>query len=77
MEEMLFNAHLAYLSKRMYVLLACCCEWHHSTFFFFRYVFENYTWDKTPGDFSSFNGKPIPAKVPLTALLSGTSHFLR
>jgi len=45
---------------------------HHSTSFFCSYVFDNYTWDKTPGDFSSFNGKPIPARVPLTALLSGT-----
>ena len=36
-----------------------------------RYVFDNYTWDKTSGDFSTFNGKPIPARVPLTALLSG------
>jgi hypothetical protein len=52
MQEMLFNAHLAYLSNRIY-------------------VFENYTWEKTSGDFSSFNGKPIPARVPLTALLSG------
>ncbi|KAH8999627.1 hypothetical protein EDB86DRAFT_650453 [Lactarius hatsudake] len=52
MQEFLFNAHLAYLSNRIY-------------------VFDNYTWDKTPGDFSSFNGKPIPARVPLTALLSG------
>ncbi|KAH9012602.1 hypothetical protein EDB83DRAFT_2233677 [Lactarius deliciosus] len=52
MQELLFNAHLAYLSNRIY-------------------VFDNYTWDKTPGDFSSFNGKPIPARVPLTALLSG------
>ncbi|KAH9023701.1 hypothetical protein EDB84DRAFT_1508301 [Lactarius hengduanensis] len=52
MQELLFNAHLAYLSKRIY-------------------VFDNYTWDKMPGDFSSFNGKPIPARVPLTALLSG------
>jgi hypothetical protein len=52
MQEFLFNAHLAYLSDRIY-------------------VFDNYTWEKTPGDFSSFNGKPIPARVPLTALLSG------
>ncbi|KAI0245903.1 hypothetical protein BJV78DRAFT_1136456 [Lactifluus subvellereus] len=53
MQELLLNAHLAYLAKR-------------------TYVFENYTWDKTAsGDFSSFNGKPIPARVPLTALLSG------
>jgi len=43
--------------------------------FFSRYVFDNYTWDKTSDDFSSFNGKPIPARVPLTALLSGTSSL--
>ncbi|KAH9958796.1 hypothetical protein BGW80DRAFT_1465117 [Lactifluus volemus] len=35
------------------------------------YVFENYTWDKTSDDFSNYNGKPIPVRVPLTALLSG------
>jgi hypothetical protein len=43
-----------------------------------RYVFDNYTWDRTSGDFSTFNGKPIPARVPLTALLSGlfpSSHL--
>ncbi|KAI9453286.1 hypothetical protein F5148DRAFT_1233692 [Russula earlei] len=52
MQEVILNAHLAYLSKR-------------------TYVFENYTWDMTPGDFSNFQGKPIPARVPLTSLLSG------
>ncbi|KAI0270422.1 hypothetical protein BC834DRAFT_967221 [Gloeopeniophorella convolvens] len=52
MQEMLFNAHLAYLSKR-------------------TYVFDNYTWEKTANDFSDFNGKPIPARVPLTALVVG------
>ncbi|KAI0288655.1 hypothetical protein BC826DRAFT_915561 [Russula brevipes] len=52
LEEMVLNAHLAYLAKR-------------------TYVFENYTWEQTSSDFSQFNGKPIPARVPLTALLSG------
>ena len=42
-----------------------------------RYVFNNYTWDKGPRDFSTFNGKQIPARVPLTALLSGTPSFPR
>ncbi|KAI0277581.1 hypothetical protein BGY98DRAFT_979166 [Russula aff. rugulosa BPL654] len=51
MQEMLFNAHLAYLSKR-------------------TYVFDNYTWDRTPGDFSKFADNKIPARVPLTALVS-------
>ncbi|KAH9052835.1 hypothetical protein EDB87DRAFT_1691372 [Lactarius vividus] len=36
--------------------------------FVFRTMF---LWDKTPDDFSNFNGKPIPARVPLTAILSG------
>ena len=72
MEEMLFNAHLAYLSNRMYVYLLL--QRAPTQLFFFRYVFENYTWDKIPGDFSSFNGKRIPARVPLTALLSGMCH---
>ncbi len=40
-----------------------------------RYVFDNYTWDKSPGDFSTFDGKKITARVPLTALLSGTPPF--
>ena len=39
------------------------------------YVFENYTWDKTDKDFSTYNRNPIPARVPLTALLSGTPLF--
>jgi hypothetical protein len=47
--------------------------------FFFdppSYVFENYTWDKTvSGDFSNYKGKRIPARVPLTALLSGARRL--
>uniref|UniRef100_D8Q122 Expressed protein n=1 Tax=Schizophyllum commune (strain H4-8 / FGSC 9210) TaxID=578458 RepID=D8Q122_SCHCM len=35
------------------------------------FVFDNYTWDRTPEDYSSFNGKKIPARVPLSALISG------
>ncbi|KAH9960236.1 hypothetical protein BGW80DRAFT_82001 [Lactifluus volemus] len=52
MQELVLNAHLAYLTKRIY-------------------VFEDYTWSKKAGDFSRFNSKWIPARVPLTALLSG------
>lgn len=49
---------------------------HSALIFFCRYVFDNYTWEKTSGDFSSFNDKPIPARVPLTALLSGAPPSL-
>jgi hypothetical protein len=50
---------------------------HLSSLILGRYVFDNYTWDKSPGDFSSFNGKTITARVPLTALLSGALHIPR
>ncbi|KAI0061373.1 hypothetical protein BV25DRAFT_1826885 [Artomyces pyxidatus] len=52
MQEIVLNAHLAYLAKR-------------------TYVFDNYTWEVTSEDYSDYNGKPIPARIPLTALLAG------
>ncbi|KAI0270423.1 hypothetical protein BC834DRAFT_967222 [Gloeopeniophorella convolvens] len=52
MQELVLNAHLAYMSKR-------------------TYVFHNFTWDGRPEDYSEFNGKSIPARVPLTALITG------
>ncbi|KAH9958800.1 hypothetical protein BGW80DRAFT_1372781 [Lactifluus volemus] len=63
MQEMVLNAHLAYLAKRMDTSFHC--------------HIRNYTWDKTSNDFSNYNGKPIPTRVPLTALLSVTSLFPR
>jgi hypothetical protein len=41
------------------------------------YVFEDYEWTKKSGDFSRFNTKWIPARVPLTALLSGALYATR
>ena len=81
MEEMLLNAHLAYLSNRTCALSTSSPSLAAHVISSFSqsgsYVFENYTWDKTvSGDISSFNGKKIPARVPLTALLSGASPFL-
>ncbi|KAH9955516.1 hypothetical protein BGW80DRAFT_1394029, partial [Lactifluus volemus] len=96
MQEMVLNAHLAYLAKRMDTSFHCHIRVafsrpdvylsvrvysHNFLFLFFpsgsSYVFENYTWDKTSNDFSNYNGKPIPTRVPLTALLSVTSLFPR
>ena len=34
-------------------------------------MFQNYTWDFTDGDFAYYKDNLIPARVPLTALLSG------
>ncbi|KAH9958798.1 hypothetical protein BGW80DRAFT_1564856 [Lactifluus volemus] len=71
MQEMVLNAHLAYLAKRMYASFHCHIRVALSRPDAYPYVFENYTWDKTSDDFSNYNGKPIPVRVPLTALLSG------
>ncbi|KAJ7765284.1 hypothetical protein B0H16DRAFT_1661582 [Mycena metata] len=35
------------------------------------YVFDNYTWDRDGPEITSWNGKPIPARIPLSALISG------
>ncbi|THH18168.1 hypothetical protein EW146_g2770 [Bondarzewia mesenterica] len=34
-------------------------------------VFDNYTWNAEPGDYSEYGGNLIPSRIPLTALLSG------
>ncbi|KAJ6516863.1 hypothetical protein C8R47DRAFT_1172918 [Mycena vitilis] len=35
------------------------------------YVFDNYTWEREGPEISSWQGKPIPARIPLSALISG------
>ncbi|KAJ7096994.1 hypothetical protein C8R43DRAFT_1092389 [Mycena crocata] len=35
------------------------------------YVFDNYTWAREGPEISSWNGKPIPARIPLSAIISG------
>ncbi|KIK58300.1 hypothetical protein GYMLUDRAFT_75051 [Collybiopsis luxurians FD-317 M1] len=35
------------------------------------FVFDNYTWDRSPSEYSSFNGKPIASRVPVSAMLAG------
>ncbi|KAJ7348686.1 hypothetical protein DFH08DRAFT_960060 [Mycena albidolilacea] len=35
------------------------------------YVFDNYTWEREGPEISSWNGCPIPARIPLSALISG------
>ncbi|KAI0065828.1 hypothetical protein BV25DRAFT_1913261 [Artomyces pyxidatus] len=52
LQELIFNAHLAYRTNR-------------------TFVFYNYTWSVDPGDIAMYNDKPIPARIPITALLSG------
>jgi hypothetical protein len=64
---MVFNAHLPYLAKRTCVPShisfppspsPCSPVWPSI------YAFQNYIWEKTSGDFSHFNGNPIPAEIP-------------
>ncbi|KAI0777730.1 hypothetical protein BD413DRAFT_519148 [Trametes elegans] len=35
------------------------------------FVFDNYTWSRDEGDYSLYNLKPIPSRIPLTAFMRG------
>lgn len=35
------------------------------------YVFDNYTWNKDGSDYTSYNGKLIPSRVPYSAIIGG------
>ncbi|KAH9935714.1 uncharacterized protein B0H18DRAFT_1082401 [Fomitopsis serialis] len=35
------------------------------------FVFNNYTWEEGVSDYSLYNFRPIPARIPLTALIQG------
>ncbi|KAJ3744267.1 hypothetical protein DFH05DRAFT_1494529 [Lentinula detonsa] len=35
------------------------------------FVFDNYTWDRSTSEYSSFNGKTIPSRVPVSTMLAG------
>lgn len=36
-----------------------------------RFVFDNFTWDRDGPEFSDYNGKLIPARIPMSAMISG------
>lgn len=36
------------------------------------FVFDNYTWDRSPSEYSTFNGKTILSRVPVSTMLAGT-----
>ena len=40
-----------------------------------RFVFDNYTWDRDGPDYSRFGNKVVPARIPLSALISGKATF--
>ncbi|KAG1817145.1 uncharacterized protein BJ212DRAFT_1351237 [Suillus subaureus] len=35
------------------------------------FVFDNFTWERNAIDYSTFNGKLIPSRIPLSAIISG------
>lgn len=79
MQGILLESHLAYLSGRTYVPSVHplpVLRLNLSPLVVLvsspgRYVFQNYTWEPTDGDFAYYKDNRIPARVPLTALLSG------
>jgi len=44
-------------------------------FFLFRFVFDNYTWARDGPEYVEYNGKLIPARIPLSAIISGASSL--
>ena len=38
---------------------------------FFRFVFDNFTWALDGPEYVEYNGKLIPARIPLSAIISG------
>lgn len=44
-------------------------------FCFFRFVFDNYTWARDGPEHVEYNGKLIPARIPLSAIISGASSL--
>ena len=74
MQEILLNAYLAYKTNRACVFpfsayIRCMIELALS------FVFYNYTWNDNPNeDYADYAGKPIPSRVPLTALIRGELH---
>ena len=40
-----------------------------------RFVFYNYTWELDGPDYSTYNGHLIPARIPLTAIISGAFSY--
>ncbi|KAF7316538.1 hypothetical protein MIND_00173100 [Mycena indigotica] len=52
LQELLFNAYLAYASRR-------------------SFVFDDYTWRRTGPDVVEWYGHRIPARIPLSAIITG------
>lgn len=40
-------------------------------FFLFRFVFDNYTWNRDGPEYSEFNGKRVPSRIPLSVFVAG------
>ncbi|KAH9926412.1 uncharacterized protein B0H18DRAFT_1085010 [Fomitopsis serialis] len=38
-----------------------------------HFVFDNYTWNRDGSDYTDYNGKLIPSRIPNTALIRGSS----
>lgn len=45
-------------------------------FSLFRFVFDNYTWALDGPELVEYNGKLIPARIPLSAILSGVCFYI-
>lgn len=69
MQELLMNALLAHTTRRAYVLFPMALV--SLSTLPASFVFDNFTWDRDAVNYSMFNGKFIPARIPLSAIVSG------
>lgn len=75
MQDMILTAHLTYMTGRTYVLPPLCGLYvAHSIDC--SYVFDDYSWDRDGPAYSKFNGKLIPSRIPLSAIISGEHRQL-
>ena len=62
--------HISHIgaTEREYHSLERRCR---TNWFTCRFVFDNYTWSRGEEDYSLYNLKPIPSRIPLSALIQG------
>lgn len=63
------------LSERVLFSPLVCLNRRHRTLSF-RFVFDNFTWERDGPEFTEYNGKLIPSRIPLSTMISGQWYFL-
>lgn len=72
MQDLVMTAHLTYVTGRTYVSYPFFIDSNANDMLVAdRYVFDDYVWNRDGIEYSRFNGKLIPSRIPRSALISG------